>query len=254
MNLLSTLSFTVPSSKKKEEPAVAIVPVEETELPKQKERAQQVSIQTQTMAKASPPVLQPRLREVPPPSIIYTAEPEPMPEPKILERNIAIVQKKIPGRNIQAITGHKAKEYSSNASSCNGGNSYNRNTLIRRPVAAAQLAERKTEIIRSVPFSSDSLVLSLYDNGTIDGDTVSVVLNGKVILAKKGLTADAIRITIQITPEMGDTLQLVMYAENLGSIPPNTGLLIIQDGEMRNEIRFAGDMQKSSAIILKRKR
>jgi hypothetical protein len=45
-----------------------------------------------------------------------------------------------------------------------------------------------------------------------------------------------------------------MYAENLGSIPPNTGLLIIQDGEVRNEIRFAGDMQKSSAIILKRKR
>jgi hypothetical protein len=97
-------------------------------------------------------------------------------------------------------------------------------------------------------------VLSLYDNGTIDGDTVSVVLNGNVIIAKKRLTTNAIRTTIQITPDMGDSLQLVMYAENLGSIPPNTGLLIIQDGEVRNEIRFAGDMQKSSAIILKRKR
>jgi hypothetical protein len=83
---------------------------------------------------------------------------------------------------------------------------------------------------------------------------VSVVLNGNVIIAKKRLTTNAIRTTIQITPDMGDSLQLVMYAENLGSIPPNTGLLIIQDGEVRNEIRFAGDMQKSSAIILKRKR
>lgn len=119
---------------------------------------------------------------------------------------------------------------------------------------AAALAERKTEVIRNIPFTSDSLILSLYDNGQVDGDTVSVVLNGKVIIAKKGLTTNAIRTTVYITPDMGDSLQLIMYAENLGSIPPNTGLLIVQDGDQRNEIRFAGDMQKSSAVILRRKR
>jgi hypothetical protein len=127
---------------------------------------------------------------------------------------------------------------------------------IEKPVkaAAAEIVNRKTEIIRNVSFSSDSLVLSLYDNGTVDGDTVSVVLNGVVIIAKKGLSENAIKTTIHITPELGDSLQLVMYAENLGSIPPNTGVLIVQDGRTRNEIRFAGDMQKSSAIILKRKK
>lgn len=44
-----------------------------------------------------------------------------------------------------------------------------------------------------------------------------------------------------------------MYAENLGTIPPNTGLLILQDGESRHEIRFAGDLKNNSAIILKKK-
>ena len=97
-------------------------------------------------------------------------------------------------------------------------------------------------------------MLSLYDNGTVDGDTVSVVLNGEVIIAKQRLTANAIRTTVHIAPRQGDSLQLIMYAENLGSIPPNTGVLVIQDGNNRNEIRFAGDMQKSSAIILKRRR
>ena len=97
-------------------------------------------------------------------------------------------------------------------------------------------------------------MLSLYDNGTVDGDTVSVVLNGQVIIAKKGLSENAIHTTIHIAPGQGDSLQLIMYAENLGSIPPNTGVLIIQDGATRNEIRFAGDMQKSSAVILKRRR
>jgi hypothetical protein len=96
-------------------------------------------------------------------------------------------------------------------------------------------------------------VFSLYDNGTVDGDTVSVVLNGKVILGRVGLKTTASRITVPVTPDLGDSLVLVMFAENLGRIPPNTGLLIIQDGTERNEIRFAGDMQKSSAVVLRRR-
>lgn len=120
--------------------------------------------------------------------------------------------------------------------------------------AAAAIASRKTEVLRNVFFTTDSLVLSLYDNGTVDGDTVSVVLNGEVIIAKKGLSENAIKTTIHISPQSGDSLQLVMYAENLGSIPPNTGVLVIQDGATRNEIRFAGDLQKSSSVILKRRR
>ena len=128
-------------------------------------------------------------------------------------------------------------------------------TVTAPPIAAAAaIAKRKTEVIRNVFFTADSLVLSLYDNGTVDGDTVSVVLNGEVIIAKKGLTGNAIRTTIHLTPAQGDSLQLIMYAENLGTIAPNTGVLIIQDGNNRNEIRFTGDMQKSSAIILKRRR
>jgi hypothetical protein len=129
-----------------------------------------------------------------------------------------------------------------------------KNNDVLPSIAAAALETRQTEIIRNISFTSDSLLLSIYDNGTVDGDTVSVVANGKVIVAKKGLSANPIRATIHITPEMGDSLQLIMYAENLGTIPPNTGVLVIQDGSTRNEIRFAGDLQKSSAVVLKRRR
>ena len=54
--------------------------------------------------------------------------------------------------------------------------------------------------------------------------------------------------------DQNDSLMLVMHAESLGLIPPNTGLLIIQDGETRYEIRFEGDMQRSSAVVLRKKR
>jgi len=114
--------------------------------------------------------------------------------------------------------------------------------------------DRKIEKIRDIVFSNDSLLLSFYDNGTVDGDTISMVLNGKVIAEKIKLTTNAFRITIPSKIGENDSLVLVMHAESLGLIPPNTGLLIIQDGATRHEIRFEGDLQKSSAIILRKKR
>ena len=121
-------------------------------------------------------------------------------------------------------------------------------------ISAEQLAKRKIETIRSVDFTSDSLVLTLYDNGEVDGDTVSVILNGNTIMSKQRLTEKANSKTIYITPDLGDSLQLIMFAENLGSIPPNTGLLIIQDGQERYQIRFEGDLRKNAAITLRRKK
>ena len=120
--------------------------------------------------------------------------------------------------------------------------------------SASDLNKRSIETIQTVYFKTDSLNLTLYDNGEVDGDTVSVVVNGKVIMGKKGLSTKAITETLYLTPEMGDSLQMIMYAENLGTIAPNTGLLIIQDGRDRYEIRFSGDLTKNAAIIFKRRK
>ena len=114
--------------------------------------------------------------------------------------------------------------------------------------------ERKIQKISEIFFNSDSLLLSFYDNGTVDGDTISMVLNGKTIAEKIKLTTNAFRITIPTKIDQNDSLILVMHAESLGLIPPNTGLLIIQDGAIRYEIRFEGDLQRSSAIVLRKKK
>ncbi|RYY50045.1 MAG: hypothetical protein EOO06_05225 [Chitinophagaceae bacterium] len=118
---------------------------------------------------------------------------------------------------------------------------------------AADVNLRKTVVQQTVNFSSDSLELTLYDNGEIDGDTVSVLMNGKLLLAKQGLGIKAIRHTIYI-PHDVDKVEMVMYAETLGSIPPNTGLLVIKDGKELYEIRFSGDLQKNAAIVFNRKK
>ncbi|MBL0055370.1 MAG: hypothetical protein IPP31_04115 [Chitinophagaceae bacterium] len=119
---------------------------------------------------------------------------------------------------------------------------------------AANVNNRRIETVQSVNIKSDSLVLTLYDNGEVDGDTVSVLMNGKVIMPRIGLSTRAVRKTIYLTPDMPDSIQLIMYAENLGSIAPNTGLLVVHDGEDIYEIRFSGDMTKNSAIVFRRRK
>ncbi|HJS55707.1 MAG TPA: hypothetical protein VJ765_14230 [Chitinophagaceae bacterium] len=120
-------------------------------------------------------------------------------------------------------------------------------------VSGPKPTERKIQNVSEISFSSDSLEISLFDNGTVDGDTVTMVLNGRIIAEKIKLTTTAFRITIPTKVIGSDSIILVMQAESLGLIPPNTGLLVIQDGKIRHEIRFEGDLQKSSAIILRRK-
>ena len=124
---------------------------------------------------------------------------------------------------------------------------------LKIPTAAAFVEERKTVAPQIVEFKSDSLELALYDNGEIDGDTVSVLLNGEILLAKQGLKASAIKKTIYIQPG-SEEVNLVLYAENLGKYPPNTGLLVVHDGEDVYQVRFSADLQKNAAVVFRRKK
>lgn len=119
---------------------------------------------------------------------------------------------------------------------------------------AAVIGGRKSDFSQVVNFKSDSLELSLYDNGEIDGDTVSVYMNGEVILDKQGLKSNAIKKTIYIKPGQDEDFTLVMFAESLGKYPPNTGLLVIHDGNDVYNLRFSSDFQKSSGIVFRKRR
>jgi len=120
--------------------------------------------------------------------------------------------------------------------------------------AATDVAKRSISNQQSLFFKSDSLQLTLYDNGEIDGDTVSVLLNGKVIIAKKGLDTKPNSYTIYFDRDTPDSQMLVMYAKNLGSIPPNTGLLVVREGQSVYEVRFSADLKTNAAVILRRRK
>ena len=112
--------------------------------------------------------------------------------------------------------------------------------------------QRKEHIQKSVDISSDSLTLSFYDNGVVDGDSVSVYLNDQLIISNTKLTAVATKKAVYVGAS--NDVKLLLVAENLGSIPPNTGLLVIKDGDKTYQVNFTADMQTNASIILRRKK
>jgi hypothetical protein len=113
--------------------------------------------------------------------------------------------------------------------------------------------ERGNKVLETVAITGDSLTLSFYDNGVVDGDIISVYINGRNVIEKALLKEAAIKKTIPISPTE-DGIQLLLVAESLGSIPPNTGLLIIQDGTNRYEVRFSADLQTNASILIRKKK
>lgn len=107
--------------------------------------------------------------------------------------------------------------------------------------------KRNTEVIKTIQISSETFKVDLYDNGTIDGDSVSLFYNGKLILSHRRLSTKPISISLDATTGR-ETNDLTMYADNLGEIPPNTALMVVTDGENRYEVRIASDLKKSGTI------
>jgi hypothetical protein len=117
--------------------------------------------------------------------------------------------------------------------------------------ATIPYSQRKKNTIQTIEIGADSLLLSFYDNGVIDGDSISVYVNGENIITNNRLTATATKKTIQL-PNV-ETVEIILVAENLGTIPPNTGLLVIRDGNQTYQVHFSADLQTNAAIIFKRK-
>lgn len=130
-----------------------------------------------------------------------------------------------------------------------------KDTVIAAPVIPTALEafnQRGKIVTKELEVSNTVLKLQLYDNGSIDYDSVSLFLNNKMILPKTLLTHKAIKINIELDPTL-EINELSMFAENLGMIPPNTAALILYDGTTRYETLLTSDLNKSATLRLKKK-
>ncbi len=111
------------------------------------------------------------------------------------------------------------------------------------------IKKRSNPLIRTIVTNQPDIKIDLYDNGDIDGDTITVYHNNEVIAWKKGLTDKPV--TINVKADAGNTMhEFVMVADNLGSIPPNTALMIITTGGKRYQLFVSSDKQKNAKVVV----
>jgi hypothetical protein len=129
-------------------------------------------------------------------------------------------------------------------------------TVIQRPitnyVVANQYKEREKVLAQEIEINSDSLSLDFYDNGEIDGDSISIFYNDKLLASSQRLSARSIhlKVAVDTTKEYNE---VTMFADNLGTIPPNTALMLVSDGRKRYEVRLSSSLQKSGTVRFKRR-
>jgi hypothetical protein len=112
------------------------------------------------------------------------------------------------------------------------------------------LANRQNELVKTITVNTTDVQIDIYDNGTIDNDTVSVYLDKKLIVSKARLTDQPITVRLKLDGD-NDYHELVMVAENLGDIPPNTSLMVVKAGDKQYEVRITSTEQKNAVVIFK---
>ena len=113
--------------------------------------------------------------------------------------------------------------------------------------------KRKTILSTEIEIESDSVRISFYDNGDIDGDSISVFINKTPVLTHQALSEKALNMYLAMNQETSNT-EVSMFAENLGKFPPNTALMVISDGAKRHEVFLSSSLTQNSAVVLKRKK
>jgi len=103
--------------------------------------------------------------------------------------------------------------------------------------------------VRQIRTEATELIIELYDNGEIDGDTVSIYHNNELIVNHAGISDKPVTVKIKIDKKQPHH-ELVMVADNLGSIPPNTSLMIITAGKKRYEIFISSTEQKNAKVVI----
>jgi hypothetical protein len=124
-----------------------------------------------------------------------------------------------------------------------------KNIILPVPTIEDKFIRRQRVLTKEIPLTGDSIELRFYDNAEIDGDSISLFLNEKLIFQHIRLTGSAYTIKLPVN-ELKESNELIMVAENLGEIPPNTSYMIALVGDKRYDAQLASTEQSSAMIRL----
>jgi hypothetical protein len=138
--------------------------------------------------------------------------------------------------NVEVLSGGWTGHFMGAAVDCESG-----------PIILSRVKESAFKEIPEILVDTGEIRLDFYDNGQIDGDSISVLINKRPVLSHQKLGSNPVTTFIKIDPQHSFQ-EVEMIAENVGSIPPNTALLIITAGKNRYELFLTSSESKSAKV------
>jgi len=115
------------------------------------------------------------------------------------------------------------------------------------------LVGRENKLVKQVIVNSPSISIDLYDNGTIDNDTIMIFDNKVLLLENKRLSYKATHFEVNFNKD-NNRHEIIIVAHNLGTVPPNTALMVVKDGTSRQEIYITSTLSVNAMIIFELKK
>ena len=106
---------------------------------------------------------------------------------------------------------------------------------------------RKNSLIDQLTVSTPQAELELWDDAAEDGDSVSIRLNDRLIIS--GFPVLKQRQKLSVVLEPGEN-RLLLLADNLGSIPPNTAVMKITAGTTKKYVRIKTDLKQNNLLLI----
>jgi hypothetical protein len=122
------------------------------------------------------------------------------------------------------------------------------NSQVACPPGKITLTKETSSIFNEIKVDTGTIRLDFYDNAEIDGDTISVTVDNVPVVNHQRLGITPITLNIKI--DLAKTIhEVVMIAENSGSIPPNTALLMVTAGNKRYRLFLSSDDEQKKVLV-----
>jgi hypothetical protein len=92
------------------------------------------------------------------------------------------------------------------------------------------------------------LRIRVWDHNRIDGDTISLKWGDQWILTNRRIEAEPHEVELTLH---GFSQKLVLYANNVGMVPPNTATIAVFDGQSTQRVELNADLRRSEALVIR---
>jgi hypothetical protein len=91
------------------------------------------------------------------------------------------------------------------------------------------------------------ITIKVWDHNVVDGDIISLKWGDKWILSEYPLVSEPLQLDLTVH---GFGEKLILYAHNVGQVPPNTAMVTVSDGTQYHRFELNADFETSEALVI----